>query len=175
MHTLKLLLAAFLTVASAATSAQSLALYRNGQQLIGAQEMPNPPDPTPFLYHVKISPGDTFQARVIYTDAAGTQADLTGGQRVMFQSIGCIDATPGGLITIPAANDPRDDCQGQMARLYPSMWVYALDSAGHVLTANAYAFKLTTAFKLTPRINNEALGNPIPPPGIQPPPPPPVD
>lgn len=172
MHTLKLLLAVFLTAACTATSAQSLALYRGGLRLTGAQEMPDSPDPTPFQHHLLVSSGEFFQAKVIYTDAAGTQTDLTGGQRVMFQPTGCIDATPGGLITIPAADDPREDCRGQMARRYPSMWVYALNSAGHVLTANAYAFKLTT---LTPSMfTSSPWGQPIPLPGYLPPPPPPT-
>ncbi|MDQ6627918.1 MAG: hypothetical protein M3Z29_05615 [Pseudomonadota bacterium] len=144
MHALKLLaLAATLTCTAA--SAQTLALYRGAERITGTQETPYPPDPTPFAYHVPIVPGETFQAKVVYTDANGTATDLTGSQRLYFQPLGCLTATPGGLVSAPALGDPSADCQtGGMGRMFPVLWVYALDGAGNVLSANSYFFRVPT-------------------------------
>ena len=162
MHTLKMLVI-FASFVCSAASAQSLALYRGAQRINGAQEMPDPPDPTPFRHHISVAPGDTFQAKVIFTDASGTQVDLTGTQRLLFQPLGCITATPGGLISIPAAGDPLKDCQNLMQD-YPSMGIYALDGRGQILIGNNYAFRVRSS-------GGTVLQVPLPP-GIPTPPPP---
>lgn len=107
---MKLLLAIVATLVCTAASAQSLALYRGGQRINGAQEVSEPPDSTPFVYNIALAPGDTFQAKVVYTDARGNATDLTGTHRLLFQALGCLTATPGGLISVPALGDPSKDC-----------------------------------------------------------------